>query len=61
MEVSICEALNYCKVGSPTQVALFKLCKENMERPLGDNEELKPRSFPSLPLVADDLPQVLNF
>jgi cation diffusion facilitator CzcD-associated flavoprotein CzcO len=46
MELSICEALDYCKIGSPTQVALFKLCKENMERLLGDNEELKAHIIP---------------
>lgn len=46
MELAICEALDYCKIGSPTQVALFKLCKANMEKALGDDEELKAQIIP---------------
>jgi hypothetical protein len=47
LELQICDALDYCKMGSKKQVALFKLCKDHMEKVLHGHDEIKKHIIPT--------------
>jgi hypothetical protein len=46
LELQICDALDYCKMGSPKQKALFAICKKHMETVLATDEYLKEKLIP---------------
>lgn len=47
LELQICDALDYCKMGSEKQLALFQICKDHMETVLDGHEELKKNIIPT--------------
>ncbi|OCK78704.1 hypothetical protein K432DRAFT_406216 [Lepidopterella palustris CBS 459.81] len=46
LELGICDATDFCKIGSEKQAMLFKTCKENMERVLSKKPELMEELIP---------------
>jgi len=47
LELQICDALDYCKMGSEKHVQLFKLCKDHMEKVLDGHDEIKKNLIPT--------------